>query len=46
MLVCDNFHRRVEHPPPALTTDNKTLETVDTHKFLEVTLQINLRWDL
>ena len=38
--------RHVEHFLPALSIDNKTLETVDHHKVLEVTLQYNLKRDL
>ena len=38
--------RHVEQSPPALTIDNKTLETVDHDKVLGVTLQNNLKWDL
>ena len=34
------FRLRVERSPPTLTVDNKTLETVDSHKVLGVTLRI------
>ena len=37
--------RHVEHSPPALTIDNKTLERADSHKVLVVILQSNLKWD-
>ena len=40
------FRRHVEHSPPALTVDNKTLETVHSHKGFGVTLQSNLKLDL
>ena len=39
-------HRHVEHSPPTLTIDSKTVDTVDHHRVLGVTLQNNLKWDL
>ena len=43
MIVC--FRRHMSQSQQAPTIDNKTLETVDSHKVLGVTNQSNLKWD-
>jgi hypothetical protein len=36
----------IEQPPPTLVVENISLERIESHKVLGLTIQNNLKWDL
>ena len=41
-----SFRRDIEQPPPTLVVENISLERIESHKVLGLTIQNNLKWDL
>ena len=41
-----SFRRDIEQPPPTLVVENISLERIESHKVLDLTIQNNLKWDL
>ena len=41
-----SFRRDIEQPPHTLVVENISLERIESHKVLGLTIQNNLKWDL